>query len=92
MSGTHVGGEGRLQHSRHQAFEVDGAEDGVGFDLRRSAPLAARPLRGIFGQELQRGNEDGYKQRGKGTRNPEGGKGSEPSGRWFNVCGELLAG
>lgn len=52
MLWTHVGGEGCLQHAGLEAFEVDGAEDGMGFDLRGPAPLAAQPLGGIFGQKL----------------------------------------
>lgn len=51
---TYVRDEGHLQHAGLQPLEVNGAEDGMGFDLRGSAPLAAQPLRGIFGQKLER--------------------------------------
>lgn len=50
---TYVRDEGHLQHAGLQPFEVNGAEDGMGFDLRGSTPLTAQPLCGIFGQQLQ---------------------------------------
>lgn len=50
---THVRDEGRLQHAGLQAFEVDGSENGVSFDLRGPVALATQPHLGVFGQELQ---------------------------------------
>lgn len=50
---TYIRNEWRLQHAGLQAFEVDGAEDGMGFDLGGSTALATQPLRGIFGQKLE---------------------------------------
>lgn len=53
MSETYIRNEGCLQHAGFKAFEVDGAEDGVGFDLRGSITLTAQPLCRIFGQKLE---------------------------------------
>lgn len=50
---TYIRDEGCLQHAGLQPFEVDGAEDGMSFDLSGSAPQAAQPLGGIFGQQLR---------------------------------------
>lgn len=50
---TYIRNERRLQHAGLQAFEVDGAEDGMGFDLRGSTSQTAQPLSGIFGQKLE---------------------------------------
>lgn len=50
---TYIRDEGCLQHAGLQPFEVDGAEDGMSFDLSGSAPQAAQPVGGIFGQQLR---------------------------------------
>lgn len=53
VDGLRIRDEGCLQHAGLQPFEVDGAEDGMSFDLSGSAPQAAQPLGGIFGQQLR---------------------------------------
>ena len=49
---TYIRNEGRLQHAGLKAFEVDGTEDGMGFDLRGATSLATHPHYGVFGQKL----------------------------------------
>lgn len=48
---TYIRDERGFQHAGFQAFEVDGAEDGVRLHLR-GAFLTAQPLVWVFGQKL----------------------------------------